>query len=111
MCFFFISFLSDPPSLPSFSIGNVSVFESVKIIEGTGTLIKCSSESEPAPFSYLWTFSGGTHDGEFLFINIVTKLSDGPHSCMVRNEMIPTGGDSVTGENTNVVLLDVLCTY
>lgn len=102
---------SDPPSLPSFSVVGKSVSETVNIIEETNTSIKCSSDSEPAPLLYSWTFAENTYYGEVLSLMNVQKQSTGPYYCIVSNEMVPTAGPRVTGKHSNIIFVDILCKY
>lgn len=100
--------ISDPPNIPSFSVNDVDALETIKIIEGRNKTLKCLTSSEPAPYSYTWTYPGGTSIGENMTITNVERRRSGTHTCEVENFMDETVGQSIIGKNSNSILLDVL---
>ncbi|XP_052806675.1 nephrin-like [Mya arenaria] len=95
------------PDRPLCKTNNFNITSVLKVIISTTFTISCTVDSNPAPYSWQWSPSGGSSQ-QLGFTNI-QRIQGGEYTLQVLNRMAVTGSNSlVDGSNATSFTVDVL---
>ncbi|WAR04819.1 PXDN-like protein [Mya arenaria] len=99
----------DPPRTPSCNISGTSISTPAILVEGTDSIISCTSYSNPPLITYTWSTPGrGQVRGARLSLNNVQHITDhGKYILTVTNDMDPTGANMEMGTSNTAFSVDV----
>ena len=84
--------------------------EQLLVIKGAQFSLSCSgSGSIPAP-TYRWS-GKKTSDNNTVSFTSISTTDDGQYTCIVENTMVRTVGNPVYGNNSDHVIIEILCKY
>ena len=108
--------LSGGPTVPVISYRSTTgstkqlVDEQLLVIEGTDFSLSCSgSVSIPVPI-YRWS-GKKTSDNYMVSFTSISTTDDGQYTCIVENTMVRTVGNTLNGNNSDRVIIEILCKY
>ncbi|XP_052806750.1 hemicentin-1-like isoform X2 [Mya arenaria] len=98
-----------PPRTPSCNISGTSISTPAILVEGTDSIISCTSYSNPPLITYTWSTPGrGQVRGARLSLNNVQHITDhGKYILTVTNDMDPTGANMEMGTSNTAFSVDV----